>query len=302
MSNESWWVWRRLISPRWEDSWLERVAWIGPERSVVHRVAGRKFLRLEVYLPELAMARWLEKSYGGVVLPTATPKLLGEPWKPVRIGRLVILPSEDPEEQDLSPLKGRAKQEGPGKGRGAGKGNSKERIRLLIPPGLAFGSGHHPTTQLLLRALLELGSRLQGVSLLDVGTGSGIIALAALCFGARPVFGLDVDPVAIREAQKNQARNFGQGGVRWICADFLSWKAPQRFCVVCANLYARLFVQGAEKLAEFLSPGGYLLATGILGNQVDHVEEALSRVGFCLEQNRKKGRWVLTRWLRKRKG
>ncbi|CAF0695812.1 50S ribosomal protein L11 methyltransferase [Candidatus Methylacidithermus pantelleriae] len=267
-----WWVWRRLISPRWEDSWIERLRWAGQDKVAVHHVAGRKFSRLEAYFPSSQKARSIQRAFGGTVSQVCLPKSLGETLKPVSLGRRLTIYPEKPKTQ------------------------SPGHPFLVIPPGPAFGSGHHPTTQLLLQALLDLPS-LSGKALLDVGTGSGIVALAGRLFGAQPVIGLDIDPQAISEAPKNEKRNFRGGQIHWICANFLQWETEARFDIVCANLFASCFISGAQTFALWMRPEGRLLATGVLMNQKDEVRKALSQAGFLWEGTLTKRQWILDRWL-----
>lgn len=143
-----------------------------------------------------------------------------------------------------------------------------EAVNLLLDPGLAFGTGTHPTTALCLRwldALADAGE-LQGQAVLDVGCGSGILALAALKLGAASAMGVDNDPQALTATADNAARN----GVA--IAAFLPEQAPQAaYPVVVANILASALDALAETLAARTAPGGRLAMSGILAGQ----EEAL---------------------------
>ncbi|TME87860.1 MAG: 50S ribosomal protein L11 methyltransferase [Chloroflexi bacterium] len=132
-----------------------------------------------------------------------------------------------------------------------------EGVELVLDPGMAFGTGLHPTTQQCLEALSTLP--LGGKSVLDVGTGSGILAIAAAKRGASPVVAVDTDTLAVDAARENAVRN----GVAIPVAAGSAADVPGRFDVVVANIVSPVLQQIASHLAARLASGGTLLVAGI---------------------------------------
>lgn len=193
-----------------------------------------------------------------------------EGYVPIRVGRLTIVPSwlEVPRGADLV---------------------------IRLDPGMAFGTGLHPTT----RACLDL---LQGMepmhgAVLDVGTGSGILSLAALRLGAHRAVGYDTDPLAIDASTANaQANDLGDR--------FEARRGPlpetpeERFPLVLANLVAAVLIDLGARLAAHTSPGGTLIASGIIESRSDEVESALTGAGFEVIDWITDGDWVTVRFTR----
>jgi ribosomal protein L11 methyltransferase len=152
---------------------------------------------------------------------------------------------------------------------------------------LHFGTGLHPTTRLCLLALADLVG--PATELLDVGTGSGILAIGAGRLGARRVLGLDVDGAAVAIALANAERN-GLALEAWHGP--LDTLPAADFDLVAANLLAGLVVQLAPELARRTRPGGLLVASGILAEQADEVAAALVCAGFDEPERRQSGDWV----------
>lgn len=196
----------------------------------------------------------------------------GESWKrdlrPFQVGRVFVRPSWI----DEPPPPGCAE--------------------VVLDPGMAFGTGSHPTTALCLRALSRLLADRPGQRLLDVGTGSGLLAIAAARLGAAaPVVATDNDPVAIDVARENAERN-GVSLSLHLVPD------PPRggpFDVVVANILANTLSELAPELAAALAPGGCLLLSGLLAGQEDAVREAFLREGLLAdpEGDASEGEWRL---------
>jgi ribosomal protein L11 methyltransferase len=159
---------------------------------------------------------------------------------------------------------------------------------LVIPASLAFGTGEHATTAMSLRFLEELTRRWQrGWSLLDVGTGSGILVLAAKRFGAGRVTGIDNDPAAISVAKSN-ARFNKIRGASFQLGDVRKWNPPQKIDVITANLYSDLLIEILPKL-----PGGaWLILSGILCSQQDELARALQRNQYDITSAKRSWRWA----------
>ncbi len=166
----------------------------------------------------------------------------------------------------------------------------REAVAIVIEPGMAFGTGDHPTTALCLAALDQELLLRPGATVLDVGTGSGVLAIAATKLGARRVVGSDIDPRALVIARENAEQN-GTASLE------LTERPLERiagvFDVVVANLFAGVLCQLAPRLRARLAPRGALFASGILGPQAADVLAAFEREGLRLVERHDSGEWVL---------
>ena len=189
-------------------------------------------------------------------------------YVPIRIGRLTIVPTwlDIPSGADLV---------------------------IRLDPGMAFGTGLHPTT----RACLEL---LQTVApmppaVLDVGCGSGILGIATLLLGAERVVGYDTDELAVEATLRNaEANGFADRFV--VHHGTLAEDAGERFPLVVANLVAAVLVDLAPRLAAHTAHGGSLIASGIIEARADEVESALAGVGLESAEWITEGDWVTVRF------
>ena len=159
-------------------------------------------------------------------------------------------------------------------------------IVIDLAPGLAFGTGLHQSTRLCLALLAETVR--DGMSVLDVGTGSGILAVAAAQLGASSVVATDIDPLAVEAAQDTARRN---RLVERIEVRELSIPVGERFELVAANLTADLLQGLADGLVGSLSPGGRLIASGLIERRRDEVVEAFRDRGLELLAERSEDEW-----------
>ena len=157
---------------------------------------------------------------------------------------------------------------------------------IALDPGMAFGTGLHPTTQQCLEALA--GLRLDGARVLDVGTGSGILAIAAAKSGAREVVAVDTDPLAVRAALENAERNDVRVAVQLGSAS----AAEGTFDVVLANLIGPTLVRLAPELRARLRPSGSLVAAGITHDAELEVLAAFGACGLGVVDRDARGDWV----------
>ena len=200
-----------------------------------------------------------------------------EAWKegyaPQRIGQVVIVPSWVSE-----PI-------GP------------EEVELRLDPGMAFGTGLHPSTRGCLTLLQEVIP--MPATVLDVGSGSGILALAALRLGAERAFCLDTDPLAVEATRANAAAN---GLAERVDAreGTLPVSPDTAYPLVLANLVASVLVELAPSLAAHTEPGGTLIASGIIEGRADEVVAALTESGFAVEDRLDDGEWTSVRLRRDR--
>jgi ribosomal protein L11 methyltransferase len=164
---------------------------------------------------------------------------------------------------------------------------------VVLDPGLSFGTGHHPTTAFCLRQLAALRRRGEPQSCLDVGSGSGILAIAAARLGYGPVVGLDCDSGSIRIARDNARRNGVARRIRFFQGDLtrLPRRSNLKYSVVCANLVASLLVAERERILARLHPDGALIAAGILKTEFEQVQGAFERAGLRLKASRKQNEW-----------
>ena len=165
-------------------------------------------------------------------------------------------------------------------------------IVLALDPGMAFGTGLHPTTRLCLAAIESLADRgsIAGARVLDVGCGSGILAIAALKLGAAAALGVDTDPIAVESTLANARRN---RLVRRIHARVGSLPSLESaFDVVLANLIAGVLVPLAGALRDELRPGGTLLASGIFIDRERDVTAAFEAVRLVVTERATEGDWV----------
>ncbi|MCY1431301.1 Ribosomal protein L11 methyltransferase [compost metagenome] len=162
-----------------------------------------------------------------------------------------------------------------------------DAVNLLLDPGLAFGTGTHPTTALCLEWLD--GQELDGCEVLDFGCGSGILAIAALLLGARQAVGTDIDPQALEASRDNATRN-GIDPARfpvYLPADLPAKPAE----VVVANILAGPLVSLAPQITSLVAPGGSLALSGILAEQAEEVRAAYADA-FDLDPTAEKDGWV----------
>ncbi len=172
-------------------------------------------------------------------------------------------------------------------------------VVITMDPGMAFGTGLHPTTALCLAAierwaddgLLARGSADGGAArLLDVGCGSGILAIAAGLLGAGGLVGVDTDPIAIEATMANARRNGLGRRVTARLGSLPTGCGP--FDLVAANLIASVLISRAGQLADELRPGGRLIASGIFADRAIDVRTALEAVGLVLVHRWDEGDWV----------
>jgi ribosomal protein L11 methyltransferase len=180
----------------------------------------------------------------------------------VTVGRLTVAPPWDAGHRDSDP------------GARAGLGIQGQSMTIVIAPSMGFGTGHHATTRLCLQALQELN--LAAAHVVDVGTGSGVLAIAARMLGAAEAIGIDDDPDAIHAATENLAHNPTVDRVRFEVNDLRAAALPKAD-VITANLTGALLIQSANLLLAALTPGGSLIVSGLQSHERDDVVRAFGR-------------------------
>ena len=163
------------------------------------------------------------------------------------------------------------------------------RVTLRMDPGMAFGTGTHETTYMCLEWLDELVRG--GETLLDIGTGSGVLAVAALLLGAGQATGIDIDALSIRIAAENAARNGVQSRFIATVGDLAS-QTGGAYDFVCANIVAAAITRLAPDVPRLLAPGGLFIASGIIAEREAEVLAALKSAGLRVTGRKQQKEWV----------
>lgn len=191
-------------------------------------------------------------------------------FKPIEIGsRLLIKPSW---------IKQRARN---------------NQVVVVLDPGLSFGTGNHPTTAFCLRQLVNCRKTGKAQAVLDIGTGSGILAIAAAKLGYAPVQAVDFDSEAVRVARENARQNgvFKQLRIRRQDITKLPLRSRDKYDVICANLISTLLLTEKERMLNRLRAGGVLVMAGILKEEFPEIRKAWEQAGLKLVSSRMEGEW-----------
>lgn len=164
-----------------------------------------------------------------------------------------------------------------------------DELVIELDPGMAFGTGTHHTTAMCVRCLEDLVK--PGSIVFDIGTGSGILAIAAAKLGAAKVLAVDLDPVAVNIAQENVIINHLQPAVSVSLGDLLTGVQGQADVIV-ANIVADVIIGMLPDVPERLTPGGYFCASGIISDRMADVTEAMLRQGLIVEKVVEEGGWA----------
>lgn len=266
--------WTRLSSVRWEDTWVERLRFLGPENVVFVSWPDSKTLKIEAYCSERT-AKQLVKRFGGRATRLSAHVWTGDPAHPrgplsIR-GKLKIFPDPRSWRQ--------------------WKSEKANVAGILVPAGMAFGTGEHATTATCLRLLADIAENLSAnFAALDLGTGAGVLAIAAKALGAGRVEAVDHDPVAVRVAKTNASTN-GYPKIKISRGDVLKLALRSSFDVVLANLFSDVLVKAAPRIARATKPGGWLVFSGVLRNQVSEVAGSFQAAGFATPRIIARGKW-----------
>lgn len=169
------------------------------------------------------------------------------------------------------------------------------RTAIYLNPGLIFGTGSHGTTRLCLEGVEKYV--VPGQPVLDLGCGSGILAIAALHLGASEAKGCDIDPKAVRVAAENAGFNGVEDKLKVFCGDVtgdpvLAEQLAGQYPLVLANIIADVIIPLSDHVAQFLAPNGVFLCSGIIAHRADDVKTALERNGFSILERRDRDGWV----------
>src|SRR6202049_4472388 len=242
-------VWRKISSEKWLYSRQERLAFLGRERLVSTQISNSNRVRLEIFDITANEATLLSKRFGGEIraLHRSTADWVRAVVlkKPISIrGRLRIVNDE--------PI----------------PGAPCDFSTIYIPANLAFGTGEHATTAGCLRLLTDIAPKTGDWEFLDAGTGTGILAIAALRLGARRVLAFDLDATAIRVAKTNAHLNEADG-VKLFRADVLKYSPEGSFDLIAANLYGELLRKAAARLWLAIKPRGRIFIWGFMRDEAE---------------------------------
>lgn len=159
---------------------------------------------------------------------------------------------------------------------------------IKLDPGMAFGTGTHPTTKMSLFALEQVLRG--GETVIDVGTGSGVLSIASSLLGAKTIYAYDLDDVAVRVAQENIDLNQGTDNIHVAAGDLLKGFG-QEADVIVANILADILVLLTDDAYRLVKDQGYLILSGIISEKLDMVLEAAFSAGFFLETHMVQGEW-----------
>lgn len=164
---------------------------------------------------------------------------------------------------------------------------SQNEVILTIDPGMAFGTGTHDTTRLCLQMLEKFVNT--DTVLLDIGTGSGILAIASVLLGAKSALGVDIDEVAVRVARENAKEN--GVGIQFVSGDLVK-SVKGKYSLITANIVADVIIRLLPDLDQYLDEDGVFLASGIIDARKGDVEQALAENGFHVTSCLEAGGWV----------
>jgi ribosomal protein L11 methyltransferase len=168
----------------------------------------------------------------------------------------------------------------------------KGQGKVILDPGLSFGTGQHPTTEFCLQELVNRRNPAKKQSLLDIGTGSGILAIAAARLGYSPVDAFDFDSEAIRVASANAKRNRVLDKIHFFQQDVS--KLPRtgaKYSAICANLISNLLITARARILARLTPDGVVIVAGILKTEFHGVQQAYRQAGLRLVASRVENEW-----------
>lgn len=166
--------------------------------------------------------------------------------------------------------------------------NTDDRCILKIDPGAAFGTGTHTTTSLCLNMLEKLVNKESSV--LDIGCGSGILAIASVLLGAKTAFGVDIDEIAVKVAKENAEMNGVSNKVIFVEGD-LADKVNEKYDIICANIVADVIIRLLVDVENYLSKDGVIILSGVIDTRCEDVTDAIKANGFEIKEQIKKDNW-----------
>jgi ribosomal protein L11 methyltransferase len=277
--------WCKLAETGWLSAHEDLLQARSRGKLVITSRPGRKRLQLEIACTSRNLARKLIEEFGGRAekWPRDWLKRFADlqKSKPLKIGkRLLISTAASSQAKRGTHRVGRTTR--------SGRPSARQPVVLVIPASAAFGTGGHATTAMALRLLERLTRKWEkGWSLADLGTGSGILVLAAKRFGAGRVTGIDIDLKAISIAKAN-ARLNKIDNADFQIGDVRRWKPAARWDVITANLYSELLIDITSKLKR----SNWLILSGVLRTQENGLLRVLRKNNVEIASVQRRGRWI----------
>ncbi len=283
---ETIYCWSKFVDEDRLEEWETRLI-LAEVSYVLDKPVKRKRWQICSYATSREVVEVFRSRYGGVVKP-----VLPEQWQPkplpnggplIRVrDALLVTGSDDPE--TLATLR----RENPG------------RILLSFPPQLAFGTGEHPTTAGCLRFLSDFAAQRAGRewSVIDLGCGSGILAIAAAVLGASRVVAVENDGMALGYARENAARHGVADKIEFVEGDAIALMAEKGgvgYDLIAANLFSDLLAVLFPLFPARLAPGGGVIVSGFLATQAELVSRHAEEAGLSLGGFLRRGRWMAAR-------
>jgi ribosomal protein L11 methyltransferase len=275
-------VWSKLSGAQWMDAWEERFA--GNPNLVIEYLKGGKSIRVRLFCNTEKEAMAVFEQFGGSIRKMANAEWNKPvaPPRPLKV-RDVFLLTPEARAKELAAIQA---------------AHPKRQI-ISIPPEMAFGTGDHATTSTCLRLLVDIArereSKGRKWSVADLGTGTGVLAIAAEKLGADEIFACDFDPFSVAAASRNAERNHARG-ILIKEQDVLKWKPRKNgYDLVMANLFSTVLIEAWPVIAKSLAAGGDLIVSGILDTQAWEVFTAAASNGLGFTKVIKKGKWVTAR-------
>ena len=269
--------WTRLTTLRLEDVWVERLRFVGSQRIAFLTWPRSRVLKIQAYC-DLKTAQRLVRQFGGSMqeLP-ANQAAAGPPSRrrPVSIRGTLKIFSDELSWREADTLHSKC-------------------AAILIPAEMAFGTGEHPTTASCLRLLADFSRKTEGFSLLDLGTGSGILSIAASRLGAARIEAIDYDQESVRTARRNAKLN-GCRNISVRRGNALDLAGSETFDLVLANLFSEILIAAAPQIIRSLKPGGVLIFAGVLKSQITEVAAALRGAGLSQVEWKTSSKWIAGR-------
>ncbi len=166
--------------------------------------------------------------------------------------------------------------------------NKENRTILNIDPGAAFGTGTHATTSLCLELLEEYAK--PSTKTLDIGCGSGILAVASVLLGSDFAFGVDIDAQSVKTAKENAEKNNVSDKTEFVVGD-LAEKVSGKYNIVCANIVADVIIRLLPDVKKYMTDDGVIIISGIIDSRAQDVLKSVSQNGFCIVGERRRENW-----------
>lgn len=263
--------WQKHIPISDGDAWLEKLSYLPSDRLVLIQHPGGKLVNIEYYAEKVSEIRKLIGEYGGV-----SKSVSRKEW---------IATQERHFELPVRPFFCIASD------KDSVSTKNKNLPTIVIPANMAFGTGEHATTSMCLHAVAYFHRKYPHGEMLDVGTGSGILALAGALLGLK-VQAIDLDPECIREAKANAQRNPSIPRVSWEIKPVEKFSISTKFDMIVGNLYSECIIGALPRLKRHLKKNGVMILSGILKSQHDDVIEAVQGNGLAVQSVKSRGKWV----------